>query len=106
MATITNITLVDDLDKSPADETVSFGLDGKNYEIDLSAANASDLRAYLDEFIKAGRKVGRGGKSAPRSRNTDAQQAREWLRDNGYEVSDRGRVPTELLEIYRKGISA
>lgn len=105
MATITNVTLVDDLDKSPADETVSFGLDGKHYEIDLSAGNASDLRSYLSEFIQAGRKVGGKGGSAPK-RNPEAQQAREWLRDNGYEVSDRGRVPTELLEIYRKGISA
>jgi hypothetical protein len=103
MASITNITLVDDLDGTVADETITFGLDGKEYEIDLSAGNASDLRAYLEEFVKAARKVGRGGKPVTRSRNSELPRMRAWLQANGYSVGDRGRIPWDLKEIYRKG---
>lgn len=54
------VTLEDDLDGGPADETVQFGLDGRDYEIDLSAANARAFREHIAPFIKHARKVQRG----------------------------------------------
>lgn len=104
MAQKVKIILVDDLDAGSADETVRFGLDGSQYEIDLSTDNAKNLRAALKPFLDAGRKVG-GRTGRPRSagsaRNNEAAQIREWARNNGYTVSERGRVNSEIIEAYR-----
>ncbi len=51
--------LVDDIDGSEAESTVRFGLDGTSYEIDLSAAHATELRGALARFVTAGRKAPR-----------------------------------------------
>ena len=111
MAQIREIRLVDDLDGEVADETVEFGVDGKNYEIDLSTANAKKLRDALAEFVAAGRRAGgrrRGGgapAAAPRRPSIDREQnqaIREWARKRGMKVSDRGRIPAEVLEAYHK----
>lgn len=104
MAQKVNIILVDDIDESEADETVTFGLDGVTYEIDLNADHASELRESLAPFIGHGRKVG-GRRSAARrtpaaSSGPSAREVRDWARDNGWEVSDRGRVPAEVREAY------
>ena len=112
MAQIREIRLVDDLDGEVADETVEFGVDGKNYEIDLSKENAGKLRDALAEFVGAARKAGgrrqRGG-SAPaapvRRPSIDREQnqaIREWARKRGMKVSDRGRIPAEVLEAYHQ----
>jgi len=53
MAQKVQVLLVDDLDGGEAEETVSFGIDGATYEIDLSGENAAKLRAALEPFIKA-----------------------------------------------------
>ena len=74
MARETIITLVDDLDGGPADETVVFSLDGATYEIDLSAENASRLRMLIKTYVAAARdpnqpkiaRRGRGRSSARR----------------------------------------
>jgi hypothetical protein len=99
-----NIILVDDLDAGSADETVRFGLDGTQYEIDLSKDNAKNLRAALKPYVDAGRKVG-GRTGRPRAagaaRSNEAAQIREWARNNGYTVSERGRVNSEIIEAYR-----
>ena len=58
MAQKVHIVLEDDLDGSPATETVSFGLDGKSYEIDLNDKNAGKLRDALAQYVGAGRSVG------------------------------------------------
>jgi hypothetical protein len=111
VAQIREIRLVDDLDGEVADETVEFGVDGKNYEIDLSTANAKKLRDALAEFVAAGRRAGgrrRGGgapAAAPRRPSIDREQnqaIREWARKRGMKVSDRGRIPAEVLEAYHK----
>ncbi|MEV0731832.1 MULTISPECIES: Lsr2 family protein [Polymorphospora] len=106
-------TLIDDLDGQPADRTVEFGIDGVNYTIDLSDANAGKLRAALDEFIKAGHRIGRGGvvrpvnrpvgrSTATSSSGRDENRAiRAWAAENGFEVSDRGRIPQEVSDAYR-----
>ena len=111
MAQIREIRLVDDLDGDVADETVEFGVDGKNYEIDLSTANAKKLRDALAEFVGSARRAGgrrRGGgapAAAARRPSIDREQnqaIREWARKRGMKVSDRGRIPAEVLEAYHK----
>ncbi|MCC3281677.1 MULTISPECIES: histone-like nucleoid-structuring protein Lsr2 [Arthrobacter] len=104
MAQKVKIILVDDVDGGSADETVRFGLDGSQYEIDLSTDNAKNLRAALKPYVDAGRKTG-GRTGRPRgtgaSRSNEAAQIREWARSNGYTVSERGRVNSEIIEAYR-----
>ena len=104
MAQKVKIILVDDLDGGSADETVRFGLDGSQYEIDLSTDNAKNLRAALKAYVSAGRKTG-GRTGRPRgtgaARSNEAAQIREWARNNGYTVSERGRVNSEIIEAYR-----
>lgn len=110
MAQIREIRLVDDLDGEVADETVEFGVDGKNYEIDLSTANAKRLRDALAEFVGSARRSGgrrRGGAPAAvvRRASVDREQnqaIREWARKRGMKVSDRGRIPAEVLEAYHR----
>jgi hypothetical protein len=113
VAQIREIRLVDDLDGEVADETVEFGVDGKSYEIDLSGANAKRLRDALAEFVASARRAGgrrRGGSTpapavAARRPSIDREQnqaIREWARKRGMKVSDRGRIPAEVLEAYHK----
>jgi hypothetical protein len=102
--------LTDDLDGGEADRTVEFGLDGVNYTIDLSEKNAGKLRKALDPFLNAATRVGRSGGVAPARRGAPAstgrasrdqnQAIREWANKNGYEVSERGRIPSHIVEAY------
>jgi hypothetical protein len=101
--------LTDDLDGGEADRTVEFGLDGVNYTIDLSEKNAGKLRKALDPFLNSATRVGRTSvgqvrRSAPASTgraSRDQNQAiREWANKNGYEVSERGRIPSHIVEAY------
>jgi len=109
MAQRVNVVLVDDLDGSDAAETVSFGLDGAQYEIDLSAANADKLREALALYIGHGRRAGgrkRGtssrGAGSARSRGPGptAAEIRAWAKQNGWDVPERGRVSAEVREAY------
>ncbi len=100
--------LVDDLDGGDADETVKFALDGIQYEIDLSKKNAGKLRDTFAQYIASGNKVGRGvvvvGGRAARGRGgatADREQnraIREWAKKNGKDISDRGRIPQEIVD--------
>ncbi|MEV5003349.1 histone-like nucleoid-structuring protein Lsr2 [Nocardioides sp. LML1-1-1.1] len=106
MAQRVNIVLVDDIDGSDATQTVAFGLDGASYEIDLSDANSSALREALAPYLGHARKVGRGsggGKRASRAAangGTSAKEIREWARENGHAVPERGRIPADVREAY------
>jgi len=111
MARKVQVILSDDLDENvPADETVSFALDGTNYEIDLSDSNAREMRDALSRYVQAARKVGRasgrasgGGRSRATGGRMDREQAgaiRDWARKNGHQVSDRGRIPASVVEAY------
>ena len=108
MAQKVQVLLVDDLDGGEADETVTFALDGKTYEIDLTTANADKLRGLLDPYVKGGRRTGgRGAGSRGKARaasggSQDTAQIRAWAKENGYEVNDRGRVPATIREAYEK----
>ncbi len=110
MAARTVVHLIDDVDGGKADETVSFSIDGVEYAIDLSHGNADGLRKVLAEFVQAGRRVGgraaRGAGSArtqvrPGGDRAQNQAIREWARRNGHQVSERGRIPAELISQFQ-----
>jgi hypothetical protein len=111
MAQRVQIILEDDLDGSQADETVTFGLDGVTYEIDLSSGNAARLRDELASWVgharrAGGRKTtGSGPARASASssgKRTDLAAVREWARANGHQVSDRGRISAQIQAAYDK----
>lgn len=113
MAQHTIVQYVDDLDGAEAAGTVDFGLDGKNYEIDLSDSNAEALRAALAPYVAAARRSSAGpvrrSASNPGTSAADREknaQIRAWLRENGHRVPDRGRISQAHLDAYRQGISA
>jgi hypothetical protein len=98
----TEIVFTDDLDGGPADETVRFGIDGTQYEIDLSKAHAGQLRSALQPFVDSARRATAGsgsrrpGRPAAR-RGPNPSDVRAWARSEGIEVKDKGRVPAELV---------
>jgi nucleoid-associated protein Lsr2 len=101
MATKVLTQLVDDTDGSEADQTVRFGLDGTQYEIDLSGMNASALRSSLDTWVQHARRVG-GRTTRPKASSAlDLKAVRAWAASNGIELSSRGRIPASVLEQYR-----
>lgn len=103
------VQLVDDLDGTSSGDitTVRFSLDGVSYEIDLNAGNAERLRKNFVDYVDAGRRAGgrlkagsrRGGEAA---RSGEAAQVREWALENGYELSGRGRIPSQVVEAYKE----
>ncbi|GAA2791194.1 Lsr2 family protein [Saccharopolyspora taberi] len=115
MAQKVTVTLVDDLDGGQADETVEFGLDGVSYQIDLSNENATELRDALANYVSSARRAGGRKKPGPRpgagraaaggSTSADREQnqaIREWARKRGLKVSDRGRIPADIVDQYHK----
>ncbi|GGM04221.1 histone-like nucleoid-structuring protein Lsr2 [Nakamurella endophytica] len=117
MASVTTVSLLDDLDGTSAAETVVFGLDGASYEIDLTEKNARKLRDAMANYVAHARRVD-GGRRAAGAGRTRARQAkatrpsrsapdreqtaaiREWARANGHEVSERGRLSAAVLEAF------
>ena len=84
--------LIDDLDGSDAEGTVRFGLDGAQYEIDLSTDHAKELRTALARYTDACRKVtgparraGQNGRKAPASSISNTE-VRTWAKAQGLEV--------------------
>jgi hypothetical protein len=103
MAKVVSTAYVDDLDGSEASIPVEFSLDGKAYEIDLSAANSSRLRDALAPYIAAARRSGTAGRratAAPAAPRHDLGDVREALRGLGYPVKDRGRISADLMAAY------
>jgi hypothetical protein len=115
MAQQMSVNLIDDVtgesDKDPnvKVQTVKFGIDGVNYEIDLSDATNERLHESLKDFVAHGRKVSgaRAGRGASRSTTTerseapDAKTVRAWAASNGHEVPPRGRIPNNVLEAFK-----
>ena len=116
MAQQVNVKLVDDVDGSDAAGTVSFAIDGRAYEIDLSDDNATRLRESLASFVAAARKSGgasvAAGRRAPkmtassgrRPQPLDREQTaaiRAWARQNGHQVSDRGRISKTVVDAFQ-----
>jgi Lsr2 len=104
--------LIDDMNGQPADESVTFALDGVQYEIDLTSKNAAKLRDALAPFVAGGTKTGRGGVSGIRARGgrgartttrTDRevnQAIRDWAKSKKIAVSDRGRIKQDIVDRY------
>jgi hypothetical protein len=103
MAQRVTVALEDDLDGGPAAQTVRFGFDGADYEIDLSNKNATAFRKQLAPYVEHARKAGRaqarrvGRSAASRQRSGDI---RAWAKDQGLAVSERGRIPANVVEQY------
>jgi hypothetical protein len=109
MAQKTDVRLIDDLDGSEAEGTVTFGFEGKSYEMELSKANEENLRQILEPYITAARRAagargGLGGQKAGARRSVsthalgDLAAMRAWARERGMKVSDRGRVPKMIAQ--------
>ncbi len=99
------VEMLDDIDGTPAAHTIPFSLDGVTYEIDLSDGNAAALRGGLARYIDAARRTGgrkvrvATGQSTASDRERN-QQIRAWANTNGYEVSERGRLSSEVIAAY------
>ena len=103
VATRTTVTLEDDLDGGPADETLQFSLSGVDYEIDLSARNAAGFRSQLAPFAEHARAASGGQRrrsSRPASSRRQSAAIRAWARQQGIQLSDRGRIPDLIVEQY------
>ncbi|KNX35915.1 histone-like nucleoid-structuring protein Lsr2 [Luteipulveratus halotolerans] len=102
MAQKVQVLLIDDVDGSEAAESLTFGLDGVTYEIDLSASNADQMRHSFEGWIANARRVGGRKNSSRTSRRDELHKVREWARANGHTVSDRGRVSQDIQDAYDK----
>ena len=102
--------LIDDLDGGEAADTVRFGLDGTEYEIDLSATHSDELRNALEQYLAHARRTGGTARSAARVRRgrpaVDTAKVREWAKGQGIEVKDRGRVPANVVDQYQTAAGA
>jgi Lsr2 len=101
--------LIDDLDGGEAAGTVRFGLDGAEYEIDLSAAHNDELRKELQQYLAHARRTRGTARSAARTRRgaaVDTAKVREWAKEQGIDVKDRGRVPATVVEQYQTAAGA
>ncbi len=103
------VEILDDIDGSAAAQTVQFGLDGVTYEIDLSDENAAALRDELARYIGAGRRIGgrkvrvaTGQSTTTASDRERNQQIRAWANANGYDVSERGRLSSDLVSAFEQ----
>lgn len=110
MAKRTVVELTDDLDGSEAHETVRFGLDGDDLEIDLSEGHAAEMRELMAPYVAASRRAGGGRASATVRRpagkpsssgDVDPKAVRAWAEANGIEVNARGRLKSDVIEQYR-----
>ncbi|MDN4611067.1 histone-like nucleoid-structuring protein Lsr2 [Arthrobacter burdickii] len=108
MAQRVQVQLVDDLNGEEAQETVRFGFEGTEYEIDLTTENAEKLRSTLSEYVEKGRKSNggkrsQGGtKSTSRNKRQNTQEIRQWAQDHGYNPSSRGRINQTIVDAYNE----
>jgi hypothetical protein len=99
------VQLKDDLTGGPADETFMFGVDGRDYEIDLNAKHAASFRKQLAAFVERARLVSRHRRrSTPRSAASRerSRQIRAWAERRGFEVAEHGRLPAQVIQEYER----
>ncbi|WP_394253088.1 histone-like nucleoid-structuring protein Lsr2 [Arthrobacter pityocampae] len=110
MAQRIQVELIDDLNGEVAQETIRFGVDGTEYEIDLTTENAEELRSTLAEYVDKARKArsgrrtqgGQQSTSTGRSKRENTQQIRQWAQENGYKPSSRGRITQSIVDAYNE----
>lgn len=107
MAQKVSVQFIDDLDPDVTQdvETVTFALNGKNYEIDLGAENRDALYAFMDKYVDAARRgtSATSSSSPSRSRSSSSGETakiREWATANDVPVNARGRIPASVREQY------
>jgi hypothetical protein len=102
MVSRTTVELLDDVDGKPAAETVTFGVDGREFEIDLTEKNAKALRKAFQPWASSARRVGgrkiRGAGAV--AAEVDTKAVRAWAISNGIEISARGRISGDVLDQY------
>jgi hypothetical protein len=97
------VEMTDDLDGSEADTTVRFAVDGTAYEIDLSKKNAAKIRRDFGRYIEHARRATGGRRSGrPRHDRHHSSAVREWAKQQGIQVSERGRIPASVVSQYDK----
>jgi hypothetical protein len=104
-----DVQLEDDLTGGPADETVEFGIDGRSYEIDLNARHAADFRRQLARFLEHASLVRPAHRRSPvrtLANRERSRQIRAWAEEQGLDISERGRLPREVIQQYDSGHSA
>ena len=101
---------IDDIDGGEAEGTVRFGLDGTEFEIDLSGKHSEELHSTLAKYVTHARKVGGTARRASWRRQAaaavDTAKVREWAKENGHDIKDRGRVPAGIVEKYKAAVGA
>ena len=104
---------VDDIDGSPAERTFTFAVDGTHYEIDLSSENIKEFNEAIAGFVESARKVktsGNGRRARKTSSSTSGsgrsreqtQAVREWARQQGHSINDRGRIPVSIQQAFEQ----
>jgi len=97
------VEMTDDIDGSRADTTVRFAVDGTAYEIDLSKKNAAKIRRDFGRDIEHARKAtGSRRPGRPRRNRHHSPAVREWAKQHGIQVSERGRIPASVASRYEK----
>ncbi|QAU06568.1 Lsr2-like DNA bridging protein [Gordonia phage WilliamBoone] len=111
MARIPQVLMVDDLDGRPIEEgeggTVLFSFQGVDYEIDLRTTNVMKFEKAIDKFISSATRVGgrkRTVRSAPTGDANNLRAVRQWARENGYEISSKGRVPQDIMRAFSEAV--
>jgi len=115
MAQKVQTLFIDDIDGGDAEGTIRFALDGTAYEIDLSSKHSEELRSALGKYVSHARRLGgsarrgtrpagRAGRAASPAVNTT--EIRNWARENGYDIKDRGRVPADVVAKYHAAMGA
>jgi hypothetical protein len=108
---------IDDIDGSPAERTFTFAVDGTNYEIDLSAQNIAEFKSAIGGFIESARKVNNSrsnnGRRARGARASGGRQSREqtravrqWARQHGHNIGNRGRIPASIQQAFDQAHAA
>lgn len=107
MARKTTVTLQDDLDGTPATQTLRFGFQGIEYELDLNDENANEMTHWLEHYISHARRVGgskRPGGAVGYRSEVDPKLVRQWANREGIGVSLRGRIPGQLVAQYKAAV--
>ncbi|NAE18031.1 histone-like nucleoid-structuring protein Lsr2 [Enterococcus hirae] len=108
MATRVVTEIYDDLDGSTGDvKSVRLSYGGTDYEIDLCKVNREFLDAALAEFLEVARRVGGkavGGRG--RGASADPKIVRAWAAAHGHAIGGRGRIPTEIVQLYKDSVAA
>src|SRR3984957_11166849 len=109
MAQQTQTLFIDDIDGGPAEGTVRFGLDGTDYEIDLSTAHSEELHKVLAGYVTHARRAAGTARRGPRGRRPadplDTRKVRQWAKGQGFDIKERGRVPAEVIEKYKATVA-